>query len=150
VKAAREVNAARHTAKSATAFRTIGEVAQELDVPAHVLRFWESKFPQVKPIKRGGRRYYRPEDCDLLLRIRRHLYQEGYTIRGVQKLLGEDARGCDASPSVARARPKAIAAHSAETDGGPNPSSAELRRALKEARAELLEIRTLLDKLLAR
>ncbi len=74
--------------KSAAAFRTISEVAQDLDVAQHVLRFWESKFPQVKPLKRGGgRRYYRPEDVELLRQIRTLLYEEGYTIRGVQKLL---------------------------------------------------------------
>jgi DNA-binding transcriptional MerR regulator len=74
--------------KSAAAFRTISEVAHELDVAQHVLRFWESKFPQVKPLKRGGgRRYYRPEDVELLRRIRGLLYEEGYTIKGVQKLL---------------------------------------------------------------
>jgi len=77
-------------AKSAAAFRTISEVAGELDVPQHVLRFWESKFAQIKPLKRGGgRRYYRPEDIDLLRSIRELLYTEGYTIRGVQKLLRE-------------------------------------------------------------
>ena len=75
--------------KGALAFRTIGEVAGDLDLPAHVLRFWESKFTQLKPLKRrGGRRYYRPEDIVLLRRIRQCLYQDGYTIRGVQKLLG--------------------------------------------------------------
>ncbi len=74
--------------KSAAAFRTIGEAADELDLPAHVLRFWETKFPQLKPVKRtGGRRYYRPEDILLLRRIRQWLYQDGYTIRGVQQLL---------------------------------------------------------------
>ena len=74
--------------KSAAAFRTIGEAAEELDVPAHVLRFWETKFPQLRPIKRsGGRRYYRPEDIVLLRRIRHWLYRDGYTIRGVQQLL---------------------------------------------------------------
>jgi DNA-binding transcriptional MerR regulator len=74
--------------KSPAAFRTISEVADELDVAQHVLRFWESKFPQVRPLKRGGgRRYYRPEDVDLLRQIRSLLYEEGYTIRGAQKLL---------------------------------------------------------------
>ncbi len=74
--------------KSAEAFRTISEVAEELDVPKHVLRFWEQKFPQIKPMKRGGgRRYYRPEDLDLLRGIRHLLHLEGYTIRGVQKIL---------------------------------------------------------------
>lgn len=80
----------RRNGKSEAAFRTISEVAEELDVPQHVLRFWESKFPQVKPLKRGGgRRYYRPEDVLLLKRIRHFLYSEGYTIKGVQKLLRE-------------------------------------------------------------
>lgn len=80
----------RRSGKSESAFRTISEVADELDVPQHVLRFWESKFPQVKPLKRGGgRRYYRPEDVALLRRIRDLLYSEGYTIKGVQKLLRE-------------------------------------------------------------
>jgi DNA-binding transcriptional MerR regulator len=76
--------------KSAEAFRTISEVAIELDVPQHVLRFWESRFVQVKPVKRaGGRRYYRPEDVDLLKGIRALLYSDGLTIRGVQKVLKE-------------------------------------------------------------
>lgn len=80
----------RSGGKSAAAFRTISEVAQELDVPQHVLRFWESKFSPVRPLKRGGgRRYYRPEDVDLLRRIRALLYTEGYTIKGVQRLLRE-------------------------------------------------------------
>src|SRR5271154_1933950 len=74
--------------KSAEAFRTISEVAAELDVPQHVLRFWESRFAQIKPVKRaGGRRYYRPEDIDLLRGIRALLYADGLTIRGVQKIL---------------------------------------------------------------
>ncbi len=74
--------------KSASAFRTISEVAAELDLPQHVLRFWETKFPQVRPMKRGGgRRYYRPDDLQLLRRIRDLLYVDGYTIKGVQKLL---------------------------------------------------------------
>jgi len=76
--------------KSAEAFRTISEVAIELDVPQHVLRFWESRFVQIKPVKRaGGRRYYRPEDIDLLKGIRTLLYGDGLTIRGVQKVLKE-------------------------------------------------------------
>src|SRR5262244_2259692 len=80
----------RRLEKSAQAFRTISEVATELDVPQHVLRFWESKFSQVRPLKRGGgRRYYRPEDIDLLRRIRSLLYDDGYTIKGVQRLLKE-------------------------------------------------------------
>ena len=80
----------RRVEKSAQAFRTISEVATELDVPQHVLRFWESKFSQVRPLKRGGgRRYYRPEDIDLLRHIRTLLYDDGYTIKGVQRLLKE-------------------------------------------------------------
>jgi DNA-binding transcriptional MerR regulator len=76
--------------KSPDAFRTISEVAEELDVPQHVLRFWESRFPHIKPMKRGGgRRYYRPDDVDLLRGIRHLLYGEGYTIRGVQRILRE-------------------------------------------------------------
>jgi DNA-binding transcriptional MerR regulator len=76
--------------KSAQAFRTISEVAQDLDLPQHVLRFWETRFAQIRPLKRGGgRRYYRPEDVDLLRAIRRLLYGEGYTIKGVQKILKE-------------------------------------------------------------
>lgn len=74
--------------KSPTAFRTISEVATELALPQHVLRFWETKFSQVRPLKRGGgRRYYRPEDVDLLQKIQFLLYEQGYTIKGVQKLL---------------------------------------------------------------
>lgn len=85
-----ELPLVRRSGKSESAFRTISEVAEDLDVPQHVLRFWESKFPQVKPLKRGGgRRYYRPEDVALLKRIRDLLYSEGYTIKGVQKLLKE-------------------------------------------------------------
>ena len=76
--------------KSIDAFRTISEAAEELDVPQHVLRFWETRFSQIRPMKRGGgRRYYRPEDMDLLRTIRSLLYGEGYTIRGVQRLLKE-------------------------------------------------------------
>jgi len=74
--------------KSPEAFRTISEVAEELDVPQHVLRFWEGRFAQIKPVKRaGGRRYYRPEDIDLLRGIRTLLYGDGFTIKGVQKIL---------------------------------------------------------------
>ncbi len=82
--------ASAYTHKSAEAFRTISEVAIELDVPQHVLRFWESRFVQIRPVKRaGGRRYYRPEDIDLLKGIRALLYADGLTIRGVQKVLKE-------------------------------------------------------------
>jgi DNA-binding transcriptional MerR regulator len=88
----RESQAPRRPIKSEGAFRTISEVSQDLEVPQHVLRFWESKFTQIKPLKRGGgRRYYRPEDVQLLSQIRDLLYKDGYTIRGVQKLLREPA-----------------------------------------------------------
>ena len=77
--------------KSPDAFRTISEVADDLDLPQHVLRFWETRFTQIKPMKRGGgRRYYRPDDIDLLKGIRNLLYDQGYTIKGVQKLLKQN------------------------------------------------------------
>jgi DNA-binding transcriptional MerR regulator len=77
--------------KAPDAFRTISEVAEEIDVPQHVLRFWESRFPQIKPMKRGGgRRYYRPDDIKLLRGVRHLLYGEGYTIRGVQRILRDE------------------------------------------------------------
>ena len=77
--------------KSPDAFRTISEVADELDIPQHVLRFWETRFGQIRPLKRGGgRRYYRPDDVDLLKGIRHLLYSEGYTIKGVQRILKEE------------------------------------------------------------
>jgi DNA-binding transcriptional MerR regulator len=80
--------------KAPDAFRTISEVAEDLDLPQHVLRFWETRFAQIKPMKRGGgRRYYRPEDVDLLRGIRLLLYGEGFTIRGVQRLLKEKGVG---------------------------------------------------------
>ncbi len=90
--------------KAAGAFRTISEVADDLEVPQHVLRFWETKFPQIKPMKRGGgRRYYRPEDVDLLRAIRGLLYDQGYTIKGVQKLIREGALRLGAEYSDAEA-----------------------------------------------
>jgi DNA-binding transcriptional MerR regulator len=87
--------------KAPTAFRTISEVAEDLNIPQHVLRFWETKFPQLKPLKRGGgRRYYRPEDIALLRRIGDLLYTQGYTIKGVQRLLREG--GLDAPEPAER------------------------------------------------
>ncbi len=80
--------------KAPDAFRTISEVAEEINVPQHVLRFWESRFAQIRPLKRGGgRRYYRPDDVDLLRGVRHLLYGEGYTIRGVQRILREQGLG---------------------------------------------------------
>jgi DNA-binding transcriptional MerR regulator len=114
----------RTVEKSRTAFRTISEVAAAVDVQQHVLRFWETRFPQIEPVKRGGnRRYYRPADVALLHRISRLLYQEGYTIKGVQQLLARDSssesasESADTSPSLAATsladapRPR-VAAHS--------------------------------------
>lgn len=95
--------------KSVEAFRTIGEVADELDVPKHVLRFWEGKFPHIRPMKRGGgRRYYRPEDMELLRGIRHLLHAEGYTIKGVQKILRE--QGIDQVKEAAAAATAVMAA----------------------------------------
>ena len=123
------MTALRHGGKSAAAFRTISEVAEDLDVPQHVLRFWETKFSQVRPLKRGGgRRYYRPEDVSLLRRIRDLLYSEGYTIKGVQRLLREG------SPS----EPAATAA--------PGGFTTAQRAALQGLLDELIEIRRLLSR----
>lgn len=101
--------------KAAQAFRTISEVADELDVPKHVLRFWEMRFPQIKPMKRGGgRRYYRPADVELLKGIRHLLHAEGYTIKGVQKILRdqglEEVQQCwqRASDPVAASEPAVV------------------------------------------
>ena len=80
--------------KSPGAYRTISEVAESMNLPQHVLRFWETRFPQIKPLKRGGgRRYYRPDDVELLKAIRRLLYDQGYTIKGVQRMLREQGAG---------------------------------------------------------
>ena len=86
--------------KSPEAYRTIREVADSLDLPQHVLRFWETRFPQIRPLKRaGGRRYYRPDDIERLRIIKRLLYDEGYTIKGVQKLFKE--QGVQALSAIA-------------------------------------------------
>jgi len=128
------MNSADKPTKSADAFRTISEVASELDLPQHVLRFWETKFSKLRPLKRGGgRRYYRPEDVALLRHIRSLLYDEGYTIKGVQKLLRQGGTSKDelmqrhGTPSEA------------EADGGPadlpvagGPSAAAVRAAIDE------------------
>ena len=137
----------RRVEKSAQAFRTISEVATELDVPQHVLRFWESKFSQVRPLKRGGgRRYYRPEDVDLLRRIRTLLYEDGYTIKGVQRLLKEGrgrlpqqqrldiaAESALESLRIVSARAEAMAAGSTRQPlprTGPQPSTTTPRAAV--------------------
>jgi DNA-binding transcriptional MerR regulator len=148
-----ETGSERRTNKSAAAFRTTGEAAEELDLPAHVLRFWESKFPQLRPVKRGGgRRYYRPEDIDLLRRIRQCLYQEGYTIRGVQRLLreGEMRRREPGRATVREEVPQSLFAlpPGPGAAAGPEPSPEALRAALDEVRHELSAIRALLDALI--
>ena len=150
-----EAASGRRVSKRAAVFRTIGEVADDLDLPAHVLRFWESKFPQLKPLKRGGgRRYYRPEDIALLSRIRQCLYQDGYTIRGVQKLLTEGALDVNGGPDPTEPslfplapapmpgreapRPARSARRAVESEVAPasSPSPAQ-RAALVEAQREL-------------
>ena len=133
----------RRFGKSATAFRTISEVATDLDVPSHVLRFWETKFSQVRPLKRGGgRRYYRPEVVDLLRRIRALLYEDGYTIKGVQKLLRE---GTVKAPS-----PEAAADGAGVVDAVPAARGGAMDAAARhELEAVLDELEALRD-LLAR
>lgn len=97
--------------KSAQAFRTISEASEQLNVPQHVLRFWETKFPQIKPLKRGGgRRYYRPEDLALLKRIADLLYTQGYTIKGVQRLLAEGDPDAALAPEAGGEAPAMLAA----------------------------------------
>jgi DNA-binding transcriptional MerR regulator len=141
--------------KTAEAFRTISEVADELEVPKHVLRFWEGRFPQIRPMKRGGgRRYYRPEDMALLRGICHLLHAEGYTIKGVQKILREQGIdtvkrfGADpeaaavpvaATPSPAAAKRGARAGKQPPAGSGVRgtPTRAEVRERLLAAIAEL-------------
>lgn len=141
-------------AKSSEAFRTISEVAEDLNVPKHVLRFWEIKFPQIRPMKRGGgRRYYRPEDVELLRGIQVLLYSEGFTIRGVQKILREQgmdqvkasgqtgALVAELPASTPAAAPKKKAAAKRQTSA----SMAELDlKVMRKAIAELEVCRTML------
>ncbi|TAN55782.1 MAG: MerR family transcriptional regulator [Rhodospirillales bacterium] len=139
--------------KSEAAFRTISEVAEELDVPQHVLRFWEGRFNQIKPLKRaGGRRYYRPEDVELLKRIREMLYGQGYTIKGVQKLLrdksGEGA-GLLAARTPATAPPPLVPVQAREEASAqlsllPTMAKPDVKTALGELLAELTDIRDML------
>jgi DNA-binding transcriptional MerR regulator len=111
--------------KGPEAFRTISEVAEEMDLPQHVLRFWETRFPQIKPLKRGGgRRYYRPDDVDLLRAVKQLLYGEGYTIKGVQKLMREQgaasvARGLSGREAAATTK----AANAFETPAATSPAA---------------------------
>jgi DNA-binding transcriptional MerR regulator len=133
---------ARASGKAVTAFRTISEVSAELDVPQHVLRFWESKFTQLRPLKRGGgRRYYRPEDLALLRRIHTLLYSEGYTIKGVQKVLRAPRNGAKEETAV-----EAAPASAAETalPGLPEAAPPVSDTLLRELLSELKTLRTLL------
>lgn len=149
----------RRNGKSASAFRTISEVADDLEVPPHVLRFWETKFSQVRPLKRGGgRRYYRPEDVALLRRIRTLLYQDGYTIKGVQKLLKDGTGraalrhgdGGEYDPEIPGPSSQKAAAEEprlpleAEAENGNGEAGASLGGdAMEEVRAALGELESL-------
>ncbi len=141
------IEAARrwHGSKSPGAFRTITEVSTELELPQHVLRFWETKFPQIKPVKRrGGRRYYRPEDIVLIKGIKSLLYVEGYTIKGVQKLLRETGR--NAVLEVETEEPAGTSGADADTQGSlslESPTQAELEMILRE----LEELRAFVNKI---
>jgi DNA-binding transcriptional MerR regulator len=121
------------TEKSASAYRTIGELSQEIGVRQHILRYWETRFPQLRPLQRaGGRRYYRPEDVALVRRIHSLLTHDGYTIRGVQTLLNNDRRSRSATPVAA--------AGSNESNGNAAPvidlsALQHLRRLLADALA---------------
>lgn len=144
--------------KSPDAFRTISEVAEDLDIPQHVLRFWETRFPQIKPLKRGGgRRYYRPDDVALLKGIRRLLYGEGYTIKGLQRILKEQGprhvqaigRGAPigAPPDAAKGRYGATA-HPAPPARAPVPPGLDDITLLTAVLAELRECKRILDRAL--
>jgi DNA-binding transcriptional MerR regulator len=143
-------SSARRQAKSAAAFRTISEVATELEVPQHVLRFWESKFSQIRPLKRGGgRRYYRPEDVTLLRRIRQCLYEDGYTIKGVQRLLREGQLKPPEPPEpVAVEEEEPAPASAPATLDLPLAANdrADVKSVLREIRKELADLRELLRK----
>ena len=115
--------------KSPEAFRTISEVADELEVPQHVLRFWETRFAQIRPLKRaGGRRYYRPEDIELLRGIRTLLYGDGYTIKGVQRILREQGVRYVAQVSRQMPRSHARRVRLAESPAAPRHASAPMVR----------------------
>jgi DNA-binding transcriptional MerR regulator len=142
-----ELAIGRRNAKSASAFRTISEVAEDLDVPSHVLRFWETKFTQIRPLKRGGgRRYYRPEDVDLLRRIRQLLYRDGYTIKGVQRLLRDRSIDLETDLPVPTLQP-APASRPVSPSAvvmTPPPASRSPSRDLASVADELSELKRLL------
>ncbi len=132
--------------KSASAFRTISEVADVLDVQQHVLRFWETKFSQIRPLKRGGgRRYYRPEDLELLTKIHHLLYTEGYTIKGVQKLLREKGKAAvlQEKPAPQNNNEPKAAAKSVQGQVSVGMSTKQ-RSALQSMLSELKELRALI------
>ena len=136
----------RRNGKSRSAYRTISEVSNEIDVPAHVLRFWETKFPQIRPLKRGGgRRYYRQEDVSLLRQIRQLLYSDGYTIKGVQRLLKEGPPKDATQPSRLTDNKLADQNKSFEDDVSSKNKPA-LRTILKELRMLREILSTALDK----
>ncbi len=119
--------------KSPDAFRTISEVADELNVPQHVLRFWETRFSQIKPMKRaGGRRYYRPADVDLVRGIRALLYSEGYTIRGVQRIFKEEGPPFVVGVGRGEVKPRS---GDARYDGAPPPGAAKAAPRFGKGRA---------------
>jgi DNA-binding transcriptional MerR regulator len=120
-------------AKSSSAFKTISEVAENLNLPQHVLRFWETKFTSIKPMKRGGgRRYYRPEDIDILRKIRGLLYDDGYTIKGVQKIFREGGKAAlSKAPTAAD-----------EAKIAPSDNMGDTRHELNSILSELEDIRT--------
>lgn len=132
----------QRSTKSESAFRTISEVADELDVQQHVLRFWETKFSQIKPLKRGGgRRYYRPEDVDLLKSIHKLLYTEGYTIKGVQKLMREQGKQKIMADSQSTDQPQAAPANARSNAQG---LSEQQKSVLKSMLSELKDLRSLI------
>ena len=132
------------TQKSQAAFRTISEVADELDVAQHVLRFWESKFAQVRPLKRGGgRRYYRPEDIELLRQIRSLLYDEGYTIKGAQKLLRSRRTRIGTDETLSPATSATVLPRPPRAAPAERTASPARRLRLTALRGELTEIRAL-------
>ncbi len=138
--------------KAATAFRTISEVADDLHVPQHVLRFWETRFPQVKPLKRGGgRRYYRPDDVVLLRRISDLLYVQGYTIKGVQRLLiesGGTLQGELSPPDVADRDDEAPLESTMALSSRPYAPPPPLAAPAHEMARELAALRRLLGEIL--
>ena len=122
--------------KAAGAFRTIGEVSRETGLPQHILRYWETRFPQLRPLQRAGkRRYYRPEDVALVARINSLLNQEGYTIRGVQKMLSEERKRTAPASAVATMVPT-IAANSAPAAPANLEAIGAVRDTLVQALAE--------------